>query len=71
MSTLCDVDAVASVCWCRDLRSLAVAPLNPKDYDISHTGFWRTWLWRSGTVTDRSVGAGKEQANVRHTAPLT
>jgi hypothetical protein len=42
MSTLCDVDAVAWICWYRDLQSLAVTPPNPKDYDIQHTGFGGT-----------------------------
>jgi Neprosin len=42
MITLCDVDAVAWVCWYRDLQSLAQTPPNPKDYDIGHTGFGAT-----------------------------
>jgi hypothetical protein len=39
MSTLCDVDAVAWVCWYRDQQVLASTPPNPVDYDIQHTGF--------------------------------
>ncbi len=42
MSTLCDVDAVAWVCWYRDLQALAATPPNPKYYDIEHTGFGAT-----------------------------
>jgi hypothetical protein len=42
MSTLCDVDAVAWVCWYRDLQTLVPTPPNPKYYDIEHTGFGAT-----------------------------
>ncbi len=40
MTTLCDVDAAAWVCWYRDLQSLG--PNYPAYYDILRTGFGAT-----------------------------
>lgn len=40
MSTLCDVDAGAWVCWVRDMQSLA--PTLPAYYDILRTGYGAT-----------------------------
>lgn len=42
MTTLCDVDAKAWVCWYRDQQSLGATPPNPKYYDIVRSDFGAT-----------------------------
>jgi len=42
MTTLCDVDAKAWICWYRDRQGLAQTPPNPKDYNIQRTGWGAT-----------------------------
>jgi hypothetical protein len=42
MTTLCDVDAKAWVCWYRDQQNLGQTPPNPKYYGIQRTGFGAT-----------------------------